>query len=189
MVARTVLLIVVAATLNLISILRAAPPATAPVKLAHKPEEIVRDDGKVAGKKSMAGSGHVVVFDSPLDIAYLTAVKIHGSRYGAPRAPDEDFSVWVCDAKGTVLHELSFPYSSFQRGEEKWVVLTAKEPVAVPERFMLIVGFDPTQTKGIYVSHDAERDNDSRVGLPGKIGNKFNKGDWMIRAVIDPPQR
>jgi hypothetical protein len=153
--------------------------------LTNKPQEVARDDGKAAGKRSMAGSGHVVVFDAPAENSFLTAVKIHGSRYGMPHAPDEDFTLWLCDAKGQVLREFSFPYESFQRGDEKWVTLKIVEPTAVSQKFMLIVGFNPTQTKGVYVSHDAKRDGDSRLGLPGDIGNKFSKGDWMIRALVD----
>jgi len=164
----------------------ATSPTTVPVgALANKPQDVTRDDGKAAGKRSMAGSGHVVVFEAPSENAVLTAVKIHGARYGTPKAPEEDFSVWLCDAKGKVLREFTFPYDSFQRGDEKWVTLKLSEATSVPQKFMLIVGFNPTQTKGVYVSYDAKRDGDSRLGLPGDVGNKFSKGDWMIRAVVD----
>ena len=52
-----------------------------------------------------------------------------------------------------------------------------------PKDFVLCLNFNPTGTKGVYVSHDAE--GKSLVGLPGKPGGSFTGGDWMIRAVTD----
>ena len=53
-----------------------------------------------------------------------------------------------------------------------------------PKKFIVCVSFNPEQTKGVYVHHDAKADGDSRRGLPGSLLDKFDKGDWMIRAVI-----
>jgi len=75
--------------------------------------------------------------------------------------------------------------------EDEQVALRT-EPIEAPTRFMICVGFNPTGTKGVYVFHDAAagdteigREGQSRVGLPGRMGNPMSEGDWLIRAVID----
>src|SRR5688572_24153289 len=140
----------------LLSTLAAAPaPATKPA--AGKPTEIAVDDGTSAGKKSIAGSGHAVVLDAPAGGgAMLTAVKIFGSRYGTPQPPAEDFHVWLCDADGKQLKEFKFPYKIFLRGDPRWVTLKLPDPAELPAegKFILCVGFNPQQTKGVYVHYD-----------------------------------
>ena len=163
-------------------ILIAAAPATKPAT------ELAIDDGTSAGKKSIAGSGHAVVLDAPAGGGMLTAVKIFGSRYGTPQPPAEDFSVWLCDADGKPQKEFKFPYKLFLRGDPKWVTLKLPEPAALPPsgKFILCVGFNPQQTKGVYVHYDKHADGDNRTGLPGHLNDAFSQGDWMIRAVITP---
>jgi len=179
----------------LLALLAAAAPAT-------KPTEIAVDDGTPAGKKSIAGSGHAVVLDAPAAAAeakpgtsapggvMLTAVKIFGSRYGTPQPPAEDFSLWLCDADGKAVKEFKFPYKTFLRGDPKWVTLKLPEPAPLPAggdgKFILCVGFNPQQTKGVYVHYDKHADGDSRTGLPGSLNDAFGQGDWMIRAVVTP---
>jgi hypothetical protein len=162
----------------------ATKPATAPA--AMKTKELARDDGRTAGRKSMAGNGHVVVFDAPAEGMLLTAVRIYGSRYGRPQPPAEDFHVWLCDADGKEIKDFPFPYKSFTRDTVRWVTLDT-EPTEVPRRFMICVGFNPTQTKGVFVHHDPHPDGDSRTGLPGAINDAFAGGDWMIRAIVAEP--
>jgi RNA polymerase sigma-70 factor (ECF subfamily) len=58
------------------------------------------------------------------------------------------------------------------------------DPTWVPARFIVCVGFNPTATKGVYVHHDGATDGGSFVGLPGREGKPFDKGDWLIRAVL-----
>ena len=176
--------------LLVISLLAAAP--------ATKPTEIAVDDGTPAGKKSIAGSGHAVVLESPAatpakpgastpGAAMLTAVKIFGSRYGTPQPPEEDFSLWLCDADGKAIKEFKFPYKTFLRGDPKWVTLKLPEPADLPAgKFILCVGFNPQQTKGVYVHYDKSADGDNRRGLPGSLNDAFTQGDWMIRAVVTP---
>ncbi len=147
--------------------------------------ELARDDGTMKGKKSIAGGGHAVRFEAPGKGWTLTAVKIHGSRYGYPRAPREDFKVFLCDEKFEPIAEFSFPYAKFERGESKWVTLEVK-PTQLPKAFILGVNFDPTQTKGVYMSHDKEGSGHSLVGLPGERSRPFDQGDWLIRAKIVP---
>jgi len=164
----------------------AAPPATKPASPADNATEIAIDDGASAGKKSIAGSGHAVVLDTPAGGGSLTAVKIFGSRYGTPQPPAEDFSVWLCDADGKSIKEFKFPYKVFLRGDPKWVTLKLPEPAALPRegKFILCVGFNPQQTKGVYVHFDKHADGDNRTGLPGSLNEAFTQGDWMIRAVV-----
>ncbi len=42
------------------------------------------------------------------------------------------------------------------------------KPTRFPRKFVICVNFKPTQSKGVFVSHDAK--GESLVGLPGKPG-------------------
>jgi RNA polymerase sigma factor (sigma-70 family) len=167
-------------------------PQTDPLVLQAKTDrsdgearELALDDGTMKGKKSIAGGGHAVRFEAPGEGWTLTAVRIHGSRYGYPRPPREDFKVFLCDEKFQPIAEFAFPYSKFERGESKWVTLAVK-PTKLPRTFILGVNFDPEQTKGVYVSHDKEGSGRSFVGLPKDEPQPFKQGDWLIRAKISP---
>jgi RNA polymerase sigma-70 factor (ECF subfamily) len=173
-----------------------APPAASqpdsPVVLQDRKEakdegsrELSYDDGKMVGKKSIAGGGHAVRFEAPGEGWTLTAVRVHGARYGTRRAPREDFAVFLCDEKFHKIEEFLFPYSKFERGDSKWVTLEVK-PTKLPKTFILGVDFDPTQTKGVYISHDREGSGRSFVGLPDEESRPFPQGDWLIRARIEP---
>lgn len=156
-----------------------------PAELSGRPVEHAHDDGGQAGKKSIAGGGHAVKFQAPGDGWYLTAVRIHGSRYGYPRPPRESIRLWLCDKDFKVIAELAFPYSSFTRGPSKWVRLRLPTPTNVPPGFIVCVGFNPTATKGVFVSHDKAASGNSLTGLPGRGSRDFTRGDWMIRASLD----
>ena len=169
--------------------IEAGPPEPAPAVAPAPPEsrELKHDDGKSAGMRSIAGSGHAVRFESPGEGWKLTSVRLYGSRYGTPRPPDEDFRVILCDADFKPVATFPFPYKTFTRGNPKWVALDVK-PTAVPKTFFVCVDFNPEQTKGVYVHHDASGDGSSFVGLPddGKP-RPFAKGDWLIRATLQAP--
>ncbi len=153
-------------------------------QLGGQARELAQDDGQAAGKASLAGGGHAVRFEAPGDNWYLTQVRIHGSRYGMPAPPKEDFSVWICDGDFKSIVKLSYPYAKFQRAAEgRWVALSVK-PTRVPKEFIVCVGFNPTATKGVYVSRDAQGSGNSLTGLPGRTGHPFQQGDWMIRATV-----
>lgn len=157
----------------------ADPPAKA------KPEELANDDGESAGMRSIAQNGHAVLFEAPDGARTVTGIKVFGARYGYPQPPKEDFHVWLCDENMEKLAEFDFPYSAFKRGEPKWVKLPL-EATEVPEKFIVCVGFNPEQTKGVYVHHDREPSGHSFVALPGDSANKFDKGDWLIHAIMEP---
>ena len=158
------------------------PPATvSPTQLTGRPQELANDDGTPAGKKSFP-HGHAVGFDAPEGAWYLSSVRLHGSRYGPPTPPQEDFHVWLCDKDFNQIADFTFPYALFQRGSPEWVSLKTK-PAKVPEQFVICVGFNATATKGVYVSHDAQ--GQSLVGLAGRKAGNFTGGDWLIRVELD----
>jgi tetratricopeptide (TPR) repeat protein len=145
------------------------------------------DDGRSKGKWSFSGGGHGVKFTAPSDGCTLKAVRLYGSRYGEYEAPDEDFDVWICDENFNVIKNFRFPYSLFaKRGYATWVTLKVDD-VKVPKEFAICVAFDPHQTKGIYVYHDAKTSRHSYQGIPPEM-QPFKDGDWLIRAVIEKPE-
>lgn len=146
--------------------------------------ELALDDGSRAGKQSIAGGGHAVRFTTSGDDSELQAIRIYGSRYGEQQAPNEDFSVWLCDKNFRELKHFSFPYALFkQRGRAKWVTLDV-EHTKLPTEFILCVAFDPHQTKGIYLYYDGSSSGHSFVGTPGGELDAYNKGDWLLRALV-----
>jgi hypothetical protein len=152
---------------------------------ANPPQELSHDDGEPAKKSSLAGSGHAVKFAVKGSNWLLTEVRIFGSRYGYPQPPTEDFHVWLCDKDFKSIADFPFPYSTFKRGQPEWVSFKVK-PARVPKEFFVCVGFDPTATKGVYVSADKESSGHSYTGLPGREPKPFTGGDWLIRATVDP---
>lgn len=152
--------------------------------LAGQPLELAHDDGRQAGKRSIAGSGHAVRFEIPGDNWYLTTVRVRGSRYGYPSPPRENFHIWLCDSDFKVIAEYPQPYGKFKRGNPRWVNLSV-EPTNVPSEFVICVAFNPTRTKGVYVGHDTSAGRNSFTGLAGQKGQPFGSGDWMIRVRLD----
>jgi hypothetical protein len=153
-------------------------------ELAGAPRELAHDDDTPAGKKSIAGGGHAVRFDVPDNAWCLTSVSIFGARYGTPQPPKEDFEIFLCDTDYNLITSYKFPYSKFARGNAKWVKLSVR-PTAVPQQFIVGVGFNPTGTKGVYVSYDGEGSGKSLSGLPGREPGDFAQGDWLIRVELD----
>jgi len=163
---------------------KAARSTRGPSRVGGKMVKLSVDDGSSEGRKSIAGSGHAVMLDAPGEGCILKTVSIYGSRYGYPRPPEEDFHIWVCDEEFNVIEDFEFPYSRFTREKTKWVTFRVK-PVAVPSTFVICAGFNPEQTKGVYVHYDDSSSGNSYTGLPGKEMAVFNDGEWMIRAVIE----
>lgn len=152
--------------------------------LTGKPVELAADDGKPAGRRSIAGSGHAVRQAAGAPDLYLTAVKVYGARYGRRRPPEESFHVWLCDRDFKAIADFPFPYATFPYGRPRWVTLTVK-PTNVPREFIVCVGFNPTATKGVFVYYDAAGSRRSLTGLPGRGGRKFDRGDWLLRVCVD----
>ncbi len=158
----------------------AATVVTGPVELKH-------DDNTSAGKRSIAGSGHLVRFAAPQGEWNLTSVRIFGSRYGYPQTP-KYFKLWVCDADLKPIAEFEYPYAKFERGDPQWVDFKTK-PTVVSKEFYLCVGFNPQQTSGVYVHYDGEASGSSAVGLPeGDEPKEFQDGDWLIRPTLSPAE-
>jgi len=143
------------------------------------------DDGTSDGKKSIAGSGHAIMFETPRGKWLLDRVEVFGSRYGTPQAPDEDFFVYVCDEEMKPVNEFARPYYLFERGQERWYKIPI-DAVAVPQRFYVCLSFNPERTKGVYVHYDQSVDEShSRRALPYSTGSPVSaKYDWMIRVHL-----
>jgi hypothetical protein len=145
------------------------------------------NDDTAEGKRSIAGTGEMVSFTLPSDNAQVAGVRIHGSRYGHPQPPKEDFMIYLLSADGSeVVATKTAPYSRFKRGDPKWVDIRFPKPVDVPKEFWVCVDFRAAQTKGVYVSTDSSSDGShSRVGLPGGEPQPAKiDGDWMIEVVL-----
>jgi beta-lactamase regulating signal transducer with metallopeptidase domain len=151
-------------------------------------------DGKADGKKSYGGSGHMIRFEMPEGISKVRGLRIHGSRYGVPQAPDEDFEMtFLSDDRQEILDSQVAPYRLFKRGKEAWVRVLFDEEVELPEKFWVALNFNPHQTKGIYVSYDASTKGEySRVGLPGDEEEPTQTdfgGDWMVQVMLSRPAK
>ncbi|MBN1588347.1 MAG: hypothetical protein JW888_02420, partial [Pirellulales bacterium] len=157
--------------------------SSTPVAKKTVSQELHQDDGRPKGKKSFP-RGMAVQFKVPSEGKWvLTSVRIHGSRYGHPTPPREDFHVTLCDVDFEPLTDFAFPYSKFKRsGRQTWVKLKTK-PTEVPDEFVICVDFNAEATKGVYVSHDAE--GTALVGKPGHRAGSFSGGDWLIRATVE----
>jgi len=149
--------------------------------------ELAVDDGTSAGQRSVAGSAHAVRFEAPGTNSYLTGIRLFASRYGYPAPPAENAYVWLCDSDFKAIAVFALPYSRFQRGTPQWVTVSTK-PTLVPKRFFICVGFNPTATKGVYVHHDAAQSGNSFLGLPGTSPRPFQKGDWLLRPLLQEPK-
>jgi hypothetical protein len=165
-------------------------------KLQRRPVKLEFDDGAADGKKSIAGGGHARKFAAPGGGDwYLTAISVHGARYGAPQPPaSATFDVALCDADMRPIATWKQPYRAFERGESKWVRIEIP-PTRVPpgaEGFYVALDFHPSASQGVYVSFDDATKGTDRAGslvaTPGKKGNPFTAGDWMIRAELDRPK-
>ena len=150
-------------------------------------------DGKPDGKKSIGGSGEMIRFELPDGVTKIRGIKIHGSRYGLPQAPDEDFEItFLNDNLDEVLQTEAAPYRLFKRGRAMWVRINFDEPVELPHTFWIALDFNAQQTKGVYVSYDTSTKGEfSRIGLAG--GEEAPKptdfgGDWMVQVLLSPPK-
>jgi hypothetical protein len=136
------------------------------------------------GRQSFADSGHAVAFQRPTDMKSLVAVKLFAARYGMPKAPDEDFHIYLLDQNQKVLEQISIPYRKIARADLQWHTL--KFPaIEVPEKFFVAVWFNAEATKGVYLGKRNAAQTHSYIGLPDKGFKKVDQSyDWMIGAVV-----
>lgn len=154
--------------------------------LAGQAEILKYGDGKPDGRKSLGGNGELLKVTAPSEKMKVVGVKIHGSRYGLPAPPKEDFTVYILGEDMAVLHTEKAPYKLFERGEAKWVNVSFKKPAEVPATFWVCLDFNAEQTKGVYVSYDTSTDGQhSKIGLPGQTPEDVEfGGDWMIQVNV-----
>jgi hypothetical protein len=160
---------------------------TASSVAAEGPGKVRYGDGQADGKQSISGGGEMIEFTLPAGAAKVAGVRIHGSRYGTPEAPVEDFLIYFLNAgRDCVVATEMAKYALFERGAERWVTVTFARPVEVPETFWIALDFRAHQRKGVYVSYDnSTGGKHSRVGLPGSAvaPTRFG-GDWMIEILL-----
>lgn len=160
-------------------------PPVPPPALRPEPTTLSYGDGQADGKKSLGGSGEMIEFTMPASSRTLTGLKIHGSRYGQPEPPPEQFLIYFLTADQTAIVATQLaPYALFDRGDSRWVEVDFAAPVAVPEHFWVVLDFRPSQSKGVLVSFDSSLGGRySRTGLPGLKPRPADFGDWMIQAI------
>jgi len=144
-------------------------------------------DGKADGKKSIAGSGEMILFELPGDTGSVRAVRVHGSRYGYPQAPKEDIEVTLLsEDMSEVLHTELVPYSLFKRSKARWTHLPFRDPIEVPKKFWVVLSFNAEKTKGVYVSYDTSTKGEfSRIGFSDEDARETGfEGDWMVQVLL-----
>ncbi len=146
-------------------------------------EDYYRGDGTPDGKRSIGGGGHAIFFDVGQDGCWLNRVGLFGARYGHAKPPDEDFHLYVLDIDGSVLADVSLPYSLWERGPEYWRDLPIP-PMQVPRHFGIGLTFNAEQTKGVYVGIDSG-ESYSYSWVPGTEGQATEGFNWMVRATVD----
>ncbi|MEE8467339.1 MAG: hypothetical protein V3T22_02730 [Planctomycetota bacterium] len=154
---------------------------------AGSPGKIVlaHDDGIADTQRSLANTGHVVLFERPGDEFIATAVRIRGKRYAGDWDFDPEFvlaRVSLCDADLQVLAQSFEPYASWRVGAFDWIEVPLG-PARVPERFYIVVEFFPTKTGGVYLSIDDDAEGHGFEGRPGELSKPLEGGEWMIRVV------
>jgi hypothetical protein len=156
----------------------------APSNLTGKPVTISLDDGIMDDMKSIAGGGYGRRFSTPSEGDwYITAVWLHGERYGDEAPPSINFDIALCDADAKLIKIWKKPYSLFESGAMKWVRLEVP-PTLVPKTFYACFNFNPTASNGVYVAYDTSTTGNSIKSRPGSPPIKLEKSDWMIRIEL-----
>lgn len=145
-------------------------------------------DNKPDGRKSIAGAGEMIRFELPTETGAVRAIRVHGSRYGYPQAPKEDFEVTILSSDmKEVLHTELVPYSLFKRAKKgRWTHVPFKKSADVPQSFWVVLDFNAEAKKGVYVSYDTStKGKYSRVGTTDEDAHetKFG-GDWMVQVLL-----
>jgi RNA polymerase sigma-70 factor (ECF subfamily) len=145
-------------------------------------------DNKPDGKRSIAGAGEMIRFEVDSEAESVRAIRVHGSRYGYPQAPKEDFEVSLLSADmKEVLHTELVPYSLFKRAKKgRWTHVPFKDAVEVPPEFWVVLDFNAEKTKGVYVSYDTStKGKHSRIGSTDEDARETDfGGDWMVQVLL-----
>ena len=136
----------------------------------------------------------MIRFELPEGVTKVKGIHIHGSRYGLPQAPAEDFEISFLSDKGDeVLQTETAKYAVFKRGKENWVRVMFDKEVELPRKFWVALDFNAQQIKGVYVSYDT-----STKGKYSRVGNVGDEeppkktdfdGDWMVQVTLSPPEK
>ncbi len=157
-------------------------------RAAEIPDVLKHGDATADGKRSLGGSGEMIRFTMPPGARGVKGLRIHGSRYGTPQPPDEDFEITFLSAdRQEILQTETAPYRLFKRGQSKWVRVLLPRTVDVPREFWVVLDFHAERTKGVYVSYDTSTHGEfSRIGLPGSERYKETDfhGDWMVQVLV-----
>jgi RNA polymerase sigma-70 factor (ECF subfamily) len=181
------LVIAVVAIIGSISALRARNVMAHAADAKSTGHLLSYNDGTADGKKSLGGTGELISFTLPDEGVKVAGIRIHGSRYGTPQAPKENFMIYFLNADmSETVATRTAPYSLFKKGAEQWVDVKFPKPIELPKDFWVGLDFRAHQTKGVYVSIDSSTDGEhSRVGLPGIEARKPDfAGDWMIEVAL-----
>ena len=144
-------------------------------------------DGQADGKKSLGGSGEIIGFTLSENAAKASGIRIHGSRYGTPEAPKENFLIYfLSQDMSEIIRTEMVPYALFERGAEQWVEVKFRRPVEVSKEFWVALDFRGGRMKGVYVSYDTSTGGKfSRIGLPGmEVKEADFGGDWMVEVLL-----
>ena len=162
-------------------------PPLPPVAIPANAVKVSHVDDTAEGKQSYGGSGFAVRFDRPESASKLMAIELFASRYGMPQPPNEDIHVYLLDEDFKVLHELAYPYRTFERGEDRWYALGV-DSLEVPERFHVGFFFNAHQTKGVYMGKDTDVEESHSFSGTVERGYKpvNDKYDWMVRLYFVP---
>jgi hypothetical protein len=179
---------------SLVIVLSASHGIAAESASEDNPALLKYGDGKADGKKSYGGSGQMIRFEMPAGISKARGIRIHGSRYGLPQAPDEDFEItFLNEDRSETLDSKAAPYRLFKRGRENWVRVLFDTEVELPPKFWVALNFNAQQTKGVYVSYDTSTKGEySRVGLAGDEEEPKETdfgGDWMVQVMLSQPEK
>lgn len=145
------------------------------------------DDDTMEGKRSISGAAQTVLFRLPEGSWQIDGIKLFGARYGDDEPPREDISIYFCDEGFDLLREVKVPYSSFEKGDEKWQSVSFS-PVDVPKTFYVGIDFHATATKGVYVAMDkGVKRSHSRIAMPYTyVSDMKETSDWMLRVHLRP---
>ena len=151
--------------------------------LSGKPKLLLHDQGDPTGQRSWPGSsGAAVSFEVSGKSFYLSEVQVYGMRYG--KKTEDNFFLWLLDDEFKAIKCFPIPYDKFNFGKAHWEKFEV-EPTLVPMEFFVCVVYNAESDKGVFRYHDGSPGSNSFMGVPGESVRGYNKGDWLIRAVVD----